>query len=185
MALPLAACALCLLAGTGFVGPSSGSQRRLRARAAASPAGKSPYGPGGQGAPGGGAPMMSEEDDMMRGIPGMDEMDDMDDMEIVGPPDEVLDAWEEEQLPAQILMNFQDPELQGKDLLSFRDVYRLLEIMGMDKDQFIDMFTEADGDDELGDSDMGDFDDGDFGDDMYGGVGAPPRGAGSVGKTPA
>ncbi|CAK0804927.1 unnamed protein product, partial [Prorocentrum cordatum] len=55
----------------------------------------------------------------------------------------VLDEWEAASIPAQILENLQDPELEGQSVMKFRDVYRLLEIMGMDRETFVEGVAAA------------------------------------------
>jgi len=98
------------------------------------------------------------------------EMED-DEMVMMMPPDEVLDQWEEDEYPRQILANFQDPELEGQQIMKFRDVYRLLETLGMDRMDFASMFLE---DVEEFDDDLdGDFDDSDLENEAMGGP--PPR----------
>jgi len=56
-------------------------------------------------------------------------------------PDAVLDEWDAASYPAEILRNFQDPELEGEDKMSYMAVFRLLELMGMERRVFVQAFT--------------------------------------------
>jgi len=75
---------------------------------------------------------------------GMDE--DFDEQYLEEPPEELLDEWEKDETANAILKQFQDEELEGKDLMKFRDVYKLLAVMGLDYTEFTMMFTESDPD---------------------------------------
>lgn len=103
-----------------------------------------------------------------------DEMDEY----VTEPDPEVLDDWEKDEMVAEIVKNFQDPELAGQSVMKFRDVYKLLEVLGMRKEDFVAMFMEVDLDemgddyDENGeyrgeDEDDFEFDDGNDLDDDY------------------
>ena len=58
------------------------------------------------------------------------------------PSDEVLDAWDQDEAAIGILKNFQQEGLKGTRQLGFRDVATLLEALGMEREQFVDVFTE-------------------------------------------
>lgn len=60
------------------------------------------------------------------------------------PTEAILDKWEAEPLTAEILRNFQSEEHVGQDVLGFRDVYKLLEVLGMDKQAFLGLFPRDD-----------------------------------------
>lgn len=63
------------------------------------------------------------------------------------PPEQILDDWEKDEIVNEILTtNFQDPELNGQNLMKFRDVFKLLETLGVDKSEFAVMFGEVDTD---------------------------------------
>eukprot|EP00933_Yihiella_yeosuensis_P050362 TRINITY_DN48168_c0_g1_i1.p1 TRINITY_DN48168_c0_g1~~TRINITY_DN48168_c0_g1_i1.p1 ORF type:complete len:291 (-),score=74.19 TRINITY_DN48168_c0_g1_i1:253-1125(-) len=108
------------------------------------------------------------------GEDGFEDDDMMDNMMLDenGEPDPaILDAWDKDEIANQILETFQSEELQGKKFLSFRDAAKLLEVLGMQKDDFIQMFAEDDEDED------GEFlDDGD--DDMY--LDGPPGRGGDM-----
>eukprot|EP00411_Alexandrium_monilatum_P019504 CAMPEP_0175235104 /NCGR_PEP_ID=MMETSP0093-20121207/27326_1 /TAXON_ID=311494 /ORGANISM="Alexandrium monilatum, Strain CCMP3105" /LENGTH=196 /DNA_ID=CAMNT_0016529029 /DNA_START=32 /DNA_END=623 /DNA_ORIENTATION=+ len=80
------------------------------------------------------------DDDELEGQPFQVDDDVYD--SLAGPPDEVLNEWEQDEVANEILKNFQSEELAGKDLLSFRDVYTLLEMIGMERTEFVMSFTE-------------------------------------------
>jgi len=142
----LLACALALgLAATGFVGCPGRAPRRSAGSTALRRAGPAA----------GGKDSMDDmyvdpdkliSDDQM----GMDE--DFDEQYIEEPPEELLDAWEKDEAANDVLKQFQDGELEGKDVMKFRDVYKLLAVMGLDHTEFTMMFTESD-------PDFDDFDD--------------------------
>ncbi|OLP89989.1 hypothetical protein AK812_SmicGene28490 [Symbiodinium microadriaticum] len=62
-------------------------------------------------------------------------------MELDGPPPEVLDGWEKDEMAMALLANFQSEEFEGKKVMSFRDVAMLLEVLGLEREQFVAIFT--------------------------------------------
>jgi len=63
-------------------------------------------------------------------------------------PQEVLDAWEADEQAQEMLALFASEELRAKKIMSFRDVARLLESLGCDKDEFLNLFEDGDETDE-------------------------------------
>eukprot|EP00419_Tripos_fusus_P028153 CAMPEP_0172714320 /NCGR_PEP_ID=MMETSP1074-20121228/65362_1 /TAXON_ID=2916 /ORGANISM="Ceratium fusus, Strain PA161109" /LENGTH=141 /DNA_ID=CAMNT_0013538703 /DNA_START=85 /DNA_END=507 /DNA_ORIENTATION=+ len=59
-----------------------------------------------------------------------------------GIPEEILKEWSEDNMANDILRNFQTgaPEAGQENMLAFRDVYKLLEVLGLDREQFVLMF---------------------------------------------
>eukprot|EP00442_Polarella_glacialis_P048489 CAMPEP_0115127918 /NCGR_PEP_ID=MMETSP0227-20121206/50748_1 /TAXON_ID=89957 /ORGANISM="Polarella glacialis, Strain CCMP 1383" /LENGTH=163 /DNA_ID=CAMNT_0002532221 /DNA_START=1 /DNA_END=489 /DNA_ORIENTATION=+ len=97
-----------------------------------------------------------DEDVIEMDLPGED---DEDVIEMDGPPAEVLDAWDTDEVAQAILGNFQDEndtEIAGKPLLTFRDVAKLLEVLGLEREDFVQMFTEGDDDEDDEDMEMED-----------------------------
>lgn len=88
-----------------------------------------------------------EDEDLDRHVLSGESYDD-----IGGPTQEVLDEWAKDPLANEVLEGFQSDEETGSKRLSFRDVYRLLEVLGLDRTEFI---AGLGGDDE-------DFDDESF-----------------------
>lgn len=71
-----------------------------------------------------------------------DEFDeDGDFMELDGPPPEVLDGWEKDEIAMALLAQFQSEEFEGKKIMSFRDVAQLLEVLGLEREQFVGIFS--------------------------------------------
>ncbi|CAE6962474.1 unnamed protein product [Symbiodinium sp. CCMP2456] len=62
-------------------------------------------------------------------------------MELDGPPPEVLDGWEKDEMAMALLANFQSEEFEGKKVMSFRDVAMLLEVLGLEREQFVAIFS--------------------------------------------
>ncbi|CAE7618421.1 unnamed protein product [Symbiodinium sp. CCMP2456] len=62
-------------------------------------------------------------------------------MELDGPPPEVLDGWEKDEMAMALMANFQSEEFEGKKVMSFRDVAMLLEVLGLEREQFVAIFT--------------------------------------------
>ncbi|CAJ1397419.1 unnamed protein product [Effrenium voratum] len=93
-----------------------------------------------------------------------DEFDDDEDgdyMELDGPPPEVLDGWEKDEIAMALLGQFQSEEHHGKNVMSFRDVAQLLEVLGLEREQFVSIFSgDAEGEEDF------DFDD-DFLEEEY------------------
>ncbi|CAK0867465.1 unnamed protein product, partial [Prorocentrum cordatum] len=58
------------------------------------------------------------------------------------PSAEVLDAWEQDEVATEIFKNFQQEGLEGTTQLGFRDVATLLEVLGVEREQFVEIFTE-------------------------------------------
>mmetsp|Transcript_129452 Transcript_129452/g.414928 ORF Transcript_129452/g.414928 Transcript_129452/m.414928 type:complete len:194 (+) Transcript_129452:65-646(+) len=80
-------------------------------------------------------------------------------------PEEILEDWDQDKLVREIFQTFQSDEAKGKDMLTFRDTYRIMEFLGVEKADFLSMFTS--GDDDGGEGGFGedDDDDDDFEDD--------------------
>mmetsp|Transcript_68175 Transcript_68175/g.176934 ORF Transcript_68175/g.176934 Transcript_68175/m.176934 type:complete len:200 (-) Transcript_68175:93-692(-) len=98
-------------------------------------------------------------------------------------PEAVIHEWDQDEIVREIMVNFQSPELEGKDTLSFRDVYKLLEYVGVDRQEFIYMFSDPENFDDYDDDDEdfdGEFDD-DFDDDYDMSPAPALRGGGSQG----
>jgi len=93
-------------------------------------------------------------------------MDEDEDDGIMEPPPEVVESWFEDEAVQEILSMFRSDEGSGvspsygkdNEVLSFYDVAKLLETIGLDRDTFVEMFLmPADGED---------FEE-DFEDEMY------------------
>jgi len=92
---------------------------------------------------------------------GMDFDEDMDSDEydmLEEPTDEVLDEWEGDPMANEILRNFQNESLEG-NVMNFRDVYRMLEVLGLDREEFVNIFVDGPMDD---DDEFDEFDDEDY-----------------------
>ena len=72
--------------------------------------------------------------------------------ELMEPPPEVIDEWEQDEIVKQIMENFQSEEVRGKDSMKLRDVYKLLEVLGIERNEFVALFT-MDYDDDSDDDD--------------------------------
>eukprot|EP00441_Pelagodinium_beii_P027008 CAMPEP_0197657214 /NCGR_PEP_ID=MMETSP1338-20131121/44493_1 /TAXON_ID=43686 ORGANISM="Pelagodinium beii, Strain RCC1491" /NCGR_SAMPLE_ID=MMETSP1338 /ASSEMBLY_ACC=CAM_ASM_000754 /LENGTH=270 /DNA_ID=CAMNT_0043233535 /DNA_START=66 /DNA_END=874 /DNA_ORIENTATION=- len=101
-------------------------------------------------------------DDGLDDEEGEEDYDGEEMMEFEGPPPEVLDGWEKDELAMAILSNFASEDLQGKNMMSFRDVAQLLEVLGLEREEFVSMFEgggepNADMMDEEEEEDYADF----------------------------
>jgi len=66
-------------------------------------------------------------------------------------PPRVLDEWDKDAVVQEALDMFTSEELKGKKMMSYRDVARILEVMGCDRETFTSMFTaESDDDADVG-----------------------------------
>mmetsp|Transcript_8108 Transcript_8108/g.18976 ORF Transcript_8108/g.18976 Transcript_8108/m.18976 type:complete len:233 (+) Transcript_8108:62-760(+) len=104
-------------------------------------------------------------------------------MELDGPPPEVLDGWMKDEMAMALLAQFASEELEGKKMMSFRDVAMLLEVLGLEREQFVAIFSGEGGmmEDEF-DDDFLDEEDMDMEQMMArGGRGGPSRGGGRGG----
>eukprot|EP00929_Paragymnodinium_shiwhaense_P018283 TRINITY_DN12856_c0_g2_i1.p1 TRINITY_DN12856_c0_g2~~TRINITY_DN12856_c0_g2_i1.p1 ORF type:complete len:322 (+),score=98.37 TRINITY_DN12856_c0_g2_i1:84-1049(+) len=66
-------------------------------------------------------------------------------------PEEILDEWEQDSMVQEIMVNFQNETLAAAgdaDKMYFRDVYRLLDTLGIDRVDFVNLFMEGDDDEE-------------------------------------
>merc|ERR1719253_729374 len=98
----------------------------------------------------------------------MDEDEDEYGDELMEPPPEILDEWEEDEIVKQIMENFQSEEVRGKDSMKLRDVYKLLEVLGIERNEFVALFTM-------------DYDDDSDDDDYFEEQSMPSRGGGGGG----
>eukprot|EP00419_Tripos_fusus_P009795 CAMPEP_0172663722 /NCGR_PEP_ID=MMETSP1074-20121228/6121_1 /TAXON_ID=2916 /ORGANISM="Ceratium fusus, Strain PA161109" /LENGTH=158 /DNA_ID=CAMNT_0013479761 /DNA_START=46 /DNA_END=522 /DNA_ORIENTATION=- len=88
-------------------------------------------------------------------LDGEDSFDDDMFDSFIGVPEEVLNEWSEDNIANDILRNFQTaaPEAGQENMLAFRDVYKLLEVLGLDREQFVMMFSDWEGEEEEVDED--------------------------------
>jgi len=84
-----------------------------------------------------------------------DDGDDFDDEHDVmrEPSEEILNVWEQDKHANEILTSFQSAEVISTNMMTFRDVYRLFEVIGIDRQTFVATFTAEDYDDEYDDDD--------------------------------
>lgn len=61
-------------------------------------------------------------------------------------PEEIIDAWERDKTVGAVMDLFTSEELRGKKLMSYSDVFRILEILGLEREDFLESFTDESGD---------------------------------------
>lgn len=84
------------------------------------------------------------------GGPTKEEDDEQGEFELPEVPADILDAWEKDEMAQEALSMFSSEELRGKGVMNYRDVARMLELMGCDRLTFLRMLSaEGDEDDEF------------------------------------
>jgi len=99
---------------------------------------------------------MERGGDTMQGQPGM-ALPEGEEPEELGPPEvpeEILDGWDKDEDIQAFLSIFASEELQGKKLLSHRDVAKLFESMGLSREQLSSMVKGEGGEDEDDEEEM-------------------------------
>jgi len=98
-----------------------------------------------------------EDDDLDGYDLSGDKYEDYDDLEegFREPPEQVLDEWAQDPFANEVLESFQGEKEEGTKTLSFRSVYKLLEVVGLDRMEFIAGFGAEGYDDNYDGEDSG------------------------------
>jgi len=85
----------------------------------------------------------------MRGPAWQDEDTDTFTLDEIGEPTpQVLQAWMADPYVREIVDLFQPMDMKGKDSMRMRDIYKMLEIMGLNRPEFIEVMMASNEDEE-------------------------------------